>query len=96
MGDASHATLHQVAIDAFLAFALVGWPSWLPRSLGALERDAARRRILQVLSWCGAVGPQHQLRLRAEPRPVRDRLRRSHRLAVLRLETELTYEPRTE
>ena len=55
MGDSSHATLHRLAVNAFLAFALVVWPSWLPWSLGALERNAARRRILKVLSWWGAI-----------------------------------------
>ena len=55
MGDASHAILHRVAVDAFLAFALVVWPSWLPWSLGSLERDAARRRLLKALSCWGAL-----------------------------------------
>src|SRR6185503_7837161 len=55
MGDANYVTLHRVAINAFLAFALVVWPSWLPWSLGALERNAARRRALKVLSWWGAL-----------------------------------------
>jgi len=55
MGDAGHAGLHRAAVNAFLGFALVVWPSWLPWTLGALERDAARRRGLRVLAWCGAI-----------------------------------------
>jgi hypothetical protein len=55
LGDARHATLRRVAITAFLGFALVVWPIWLPTSLQAIERDAGRRRLLRVLSWCGAL-----------------------------------------
>ncbi len=55
IGDASHAVVQRIAVNAFLAFALVVWPTWLPSSLAIIERDAARRRSLVVLAWFGAV-----------------------------------------
>jgi hypothetical protein len=55
MDHGGYAGLHRAAVNTFLAFALVVWPSWLPWSLGSLERDAARRRILKALSWWGAI-----------------------------------------
>ena len=46
--------LLRVAVIAFLGFALVVWPLWVPVSLRRIERNAARRRTLTVLSWVGA------------------------------------------
>src|SRR5690242_19077182 len=50
-GDSS---LLRVAVIAFLGFALVVWPVWVPVSLRRIERNAGRRRTLTVLSWVGA------------------------------------------
>jgi hypothetical protein len=55
LGDPSRAIAYHVAVNVFLAFALVVWPSWLPRTLASLERDGARRRTLKALSWWGAI-----------------------------------------
>jgi hypothetical protein len=54
LGDPRHATLHRVAVDAFLAFALVIWPTWLSTSLAVIERRATRRRGLTALAAWGA------------------------------------------
>jgi hypothetical protein len=51
----AHATLHRAAVLAFLTFALVVWPAWVPWSLRAAERDTARRRWLTRLTWAGAL-----------------------------------------
>jgi hypothetical protein len=51
----SHPVLHRMAVIAFLAFALVVWPIWLPASLRQVERSPARRRMLTTLLWCGSL-----------------------------------------
>lgn len=50
-----HATLHRLAVIAFLGFAMVIWPTWLPFSLRLMERDPVRRWALGALFWFGAV-----------------------------------------
>lgn len=47
-------SLLRVAVIAFLGFALVVWPVWVPVSLRRIERNAGRRRALTILSWVGA------------------------------------------
>jgi uncharacterized membrane protein len=51
----AHATLHRLAVTAFLGFALVIWPTWLPFSLRLVERDPSRRRALSVLVRVGVI-----------------------------------------
>jgi hypothetical protein len=51
----AHATLHRAAVFAFLAFALVIWPTWVPLSLRVAERDPARRKWLTRLTWAGVL-----------------------------------------
>jgi hypothetical protein len=41
------------AINAFLAFALVIWPAWLPLALLRLEPEASPRRLLRALAAIG-------------------------------------------
>jgi hypothetical protein len=53
IGDSSHPALHRLAVSAFLGFALVIWPAWVPASLRLVERNASRRRALTVLAWIG-------------------------------------------
>jgi hypothetical protein len=53
MADASRTALHDTAVMAYLGFALVLWPIYLPVSLRRAERDPARRRLLAVI---GALG----------------------------------------
>jgi hypothetical protein len=56
IGDAGHATLHRIAVNAFLGVAFVVWTTWLPFSLRLLEsRYATRRRFLTGLFWFGAL-----------------------------------------
>lgn len=45
--------LQQLAVTAFLGFALVIWPLWMPVSLLRVEHDPLRRRILAALSVAG-------------------------------------------
>lgn len=47
------ATLHRLAVDAYLGFALVLWPLWSPISFRLAERNPARRGVLTELSWIG-------------------------------------------
>src|SRR5690348_5450425 len=54
VGSASHVTIEHVALDVFIAFALVIWPFWIPLSMQRIERDAGRRRILTWLCWFSA------------------------------------------
>jgi hypothetical protein len=49
----AHRTIHHIAVFAFLAFALVIWPTWVPLSLRRAERDGDRRRWL---TWLMAIG----------------------------------------
>ena len=46
--------LHVLAVAAFLAFALVVWPTWVPLALWSAEASPRRRRALSVLVWLGA------------------------------------------
>jgi hypothetical protein len=45
--------LARLSVVAFLGFALVLWPAWLPSALRLPETDPGRRRILAGLSWAG-------------------------------------------
>jgi len=51
----SHATLEHLAVDVFIAFALVIWPFWVPLSMQRIEENAGRRRILTALCWFSAI-----------------------------------------
>jgi hypothetical protein len=53
-GDA-HATLHQMAVTAYLACALVVWPTWLPWSLRRVEKQPARHRVLAAILGVGGL-----------------------------------------
>ena len=54
MGRGTDSAVHQVAVNAFLVFALVLWPVWLPLSLERLEQHVARRRLLRMMVLAGA------------------------------------------
>jgi hypothetical protein len=54
VNDGADSSLLRVAVIAFLGFALVVWPVWVPVSLRRIEPNAARRRALTMLSWVGA------------------------------------------
>jgi len=47
--------LHRAAVIAFLGFALVVWPPWLPLSLYRIERDAGRRHALIAMEGLGLI-----------------------------------------
>jgi len=53
IGTTAHRLLHHVAVNAFLTFALIVWPTWMPWALKGIEQDAARRRLLSALAWAG-------------------------------------------
>lgn len=55
VGDQSHAALEHLAVDVFIAFALVIWPFWVPLSLQRIEMNAARRRIMTALCWFSGI-----------------------------------------
>lgn len=55
VGKPSHATLEHLAIDVFIAFALVIWPFWVPLSMQRIEQNATRRRVLTLLCWFSAI-----------------------------------------
>jgi hypothetical protein len=50
-----NSSLHRLAVNTFLGFALVIWPFWVPLSVRIMERSAARRRALTALSWFGGL-----------------------------------------
>src|SRR5579884_1476267 len=50
---ARSAGVQPIAVDAFLAFALIVWPVWSPLSLRLIERNAARKKLLAALSALG-------------------------------------------
>ena len=46
--------LHRFAVDAFLTFAVVVWPTWMPLCLVPIERGPRRKATLRVLLAMGA------------------------------------------
>ena len=64
------AALHRLAVNVFLACALVVWPSWLPNSLRLAERDPTRRRVLAGLSVFGALVSVCALSLLVREQPI--------------------------
>jgi hypothetical protein len=70
MHDPSHAPLHQLAVSAFLAVALVIWPVWLPLSLLRVERSPLPRRVLQALSLAGVLLGTYTSSLLVRWRPI--------------------------
>jgi hypothetical protein len=46
--------LHYTAVDAFLIFAVVVWPTWVPLCLVPIERQPRRKKALRVLLALGA------------------------------------------
>jgi hypothetical protein len=70
IGGNPDAILHRAAVTAFLAFALVVWPAWLPFSLQVVERDPARRRALMALFWLGGLVSAYASMLLVRWRPV--------------------------
>lgn len=54
LADPARAPLQQVAVHAFLIFAVAVWPVWLPLSLRQAERSPARRQLLSGLACVGA------------------------------------------
>jgi hypothetical protein len=55
MDRAGQSLLQQLAVTAFLGFALVIWPLWMPVSLLRVEHDPLRRRVLAGLCLAGLV-----------------------------------------
>jgi magnesium-transporting ATPase (P-type) len=55
VGHPSLATVEHLAIDVFIALALVIWPFWVPLSIQRIEGDAVRRRALTALCWFSAI-----------------------------------------
>lgn len=55
IGHEPASSLHQFGVIAFLAFANVIWPSWLPWSFYYIEPIEKRKRILKVLGQAGIV-----------------------------------------
>jgi hypothetical protein len=55
VGHASDSALHGLAVAAFLGFAVVLWPVWLPLAFTLPETNPRRRRLLSVLTAIGAV-----------------------------------------
>jgi hypothetical protein len=53
--DPVRSTGNQLAVAAFLGFALVVWPVWLPAALQAGERDEKRRRVLSIMLAFGTL-----------------------------------------
>jgi len=63
-------TAHRLAVNAFLAVALVVWPMWLPFSLRLVERDEGRRRALTWLFWFGVLVSMYAAWLLARWQPA--------------------------
>ncbi len=66
----AHAVAQRVSASAFLALALVVWPTWLPFSLRMMERSPMRRRLLTGLFAVGVVVSGYALMLLTMGRPV--------------------------
>jgi hypothetical protein len=70
LGSAPHATLHRVAIYAYLICAMVIWPTWLPWSLRLAEREPGRRRPLTAIAVWGTLFSACALFVLAHGRPT--------------------------
>ena len=70
IAEPSSTTLHRLAVDAYLGFALVLWPLWSPWAFRLAERSPARRRVLTGLSWVGATVSVAALMLLLRWQPV--------------------------
>lgn len=55
IADPAQATLQHLSVAVFLGIAVVIWPVWCPFSIFLAERNAARRRVLAVMSGIGVV-----------------------------------------
>ena len=66
----AHATVHRLAVVAYLGIALVVWPMWLPFSLQLIERDPARRKGLMRLLWVGVTAAAAAVVLLTRSQPV--------------------------
>jgi hypothetical protein len=53
IGDPARRPLHLLAVAAFLTFALVVWPMWVPLSLRLGEESPGRKKLLGVLAGVG-------------------------------------------
>ncbi|HYG15188.1 MAG TPA: DUF6629 family protein, partial [Bacteroidia bacterium] len=53
IGDATCRTMYTIAMCAFLLFAQVVWPIWVPFSIRLLERNEKRKKILTALLVMG-------------------------------------------
>ena len=54
IGRPAETRLFALAVNTFLGFALVVWPTWLPVSLLLMEKDPGRRRLMKAIAWVGA------------------------------------------
>ena len=70
IGHSDERLVHQVAVAAYLAFAMVVWPIWVPLSLRMAEKNPRRRRALTVLAWIGAVVSAYAAMLLLRGRPT--------------------------
>jgi hypothetical protein len=68
--DGGSPMLHRLAVFAFLGFALIVWPMWLPVSLQLIERRPERRRVLTALFWAGAIVALCSVLLLTRSQPV--------------------------
>lgn len=66
----AHATVHRLAVIAYLGLALVVWPMWLPFSLQLIERSPERRKALLGLFWVGVSAAATAIVLLMRSRPV--------------------------
>src|ERR1700742_1802544 len=51
--DGRSPEVHRLAITAFLAFAMIVWPVWLPVALHNAERDPTRRKVMAGIVAAG-------------------------------------------
>lgn len=51
----NYAGMHSSATHAFLAFAEVVWPIWVPLSMWLVEKDVKRKKMLSVLLFLGFI-----------------------------------------
>ena len=70
IGDPGKRPLNLAAVAAFLVFAVVVWPLWVPLSLLKAERQPRRRRALAVLTCCGGAVAIYAAMLLLRVRPT--------------------------
>lgn len=70
LGQTGSDTLRGLAVNVYLGFALIVWPTWMPLALASMEPSIRRRRLLTILVGFGVVGATYAAALLIQWQPA--------------------------